>query len=106
MVRRENHTRRADPTLCSTVLEKTLLNRVQPAFCRETLDCTELRTVGLKCRNQTGVYELSIHQHSTRSTLALATTFLGPREVKILTQNVEQALHWRHLDPMLFAVHC
>src|SRR6185437_2973088 len=70
-----------------------------------TLDRAKPGAVGLKCGNQARVNELSVHQHRARSALSLATTFLCPCQMKVLTQYIQQALHRRHIDPVLLAVH-
>ena len=86
------------PHCAPPLLEKRLLQRMQLAVQREAFDCLNVRALGLQHRNEATVHELAIHAHGAGAALAFAASLLGPGQMQIFAQHIEQALHGRRID--------
>ena len=84
--------RRAVTTLGRTEVGKGLLERMEPAVCRETFDGQHVTVSTLDAQNETRQHRLAIEQHRARAALSELAAMLGAAEVQVFTQHLEQRL--------------
>jgi hypothetical protein len=87
---REHHARSADAALRAAMAHERLLQWMKLVVVRHAFDRRDRRAVDLQHRRQTTVHELSVDEHGTGPTLALAAPFLRARQMQVLTQDIEQ----------------
>src|SRR5207249_7573034 len=69
-----DHARRAEAALEPVLLPEALLDRVQLAVLRETLDCQDGRTVGLDREHRARLHRLAAEEDRARAALARVAT--------------------------------
>ena len=91
--RGHQHAGGAEPTLERRVLNERLLQRIQRAVRRgQPLDRADMTAVRGRGQDQTGQNRLAIHQHRARAALPDPAAVLGPGQLQILAQYVEQQI--------------
>lgn len=60
---------------------------------RDVFDRSYVGAFNLGHRHETAIDDLAVNQNCTSAALALATSFLRAGEMKLLAQDIEQALH-------------
>src|SRR5688500_20149192 len=86
------------------MFDERLLDRVKFCLSGNTFDRCDLAAINLGHRDQTTINDPAVDVHRARATLTLATTILGPRELQLLTQHVEETRNWQLFHAMLPAV--
>ncbi|HEV8382905.1 MAG TPA: hypothetical protein VGQ29_15065 [Gemmatimonadales bacterium] len=89
-MRREQHSRRADPALRRAVLNESLLEGRQPSAIGQSLDRGNLAALDLAYGYQATVHDLAVDEHRTGAAFPLAAPFLRTGEVEVLAQYVKQ----------------
>src|SRR5580658_218415 len=89
----ENHPRSADAALCSTAVKKGLLQQLQATIRGQALDRDDFSAMRLKSWNEAAIHQRSVDQNGAGAALALATAFFCSGQAKLMSQDVEQALH-------------
>ena len=73
------------------MLDERLLQRIQRAVRRgQPFDRADVPAIRGRGQNQTGQNRLAVHQHRARAALADPAPVLGPGQLQILAQHVEQ----------------
>src|ERR1043166_65419 len=91
-LRRDDETWRANPALQSGVLEELLLKWVQILRRCDALDRRDLLALNLDAENEARVDEPAIEHHIARAAVAVVAPFLGPGQMQLITEHLEQAL--------------
>src|SRR5262245_10951181 len=88
--RRANLPRRAVAALERIMVDERLLQRMQRALGRETLNCGDLRTVVHDGKRQARIDAPPVNEHGTGAALALIAAFFRPGQVQMLAQQVKE----------------
>ena len=104
--RGHQHARRADAALRAAVMQKRLLQRMKLSFERQSFHSLNLGALGLQHGHKATVHQFAVHAHRAGAALAFAAAFLGPGQMQVLAQHVEQPLHGRNVHRAAFAIHC
>src|SRR4051812_36144807 len=85
-----DHPGRAVAALHGARLEKSFLQRMQPAVALETLDGDDRLIADAAGRRHTGAYRAAVYQHRATAALPFPAAVLGAREVEIVAQDAEK----------------
>src|SRR5262249_38507198 len=88
--RRANLPRRAVAALERIMVDERLLQRMQRALGRETLNRGYLRTVVHDGKRQARIDAPPVNEHGAGAALALIAAFFRPRQVQMLAQQVKE----------------
>jgi hypothetical protein len=105
MMGRENHSRRADAALCTSAIQESLLETIQPGACGQSFDGNDFRILDLKHWYEATVYQRAVQQHGAGATLAFATSFFGSGQSQLVPQYVQQSLHRINAQRLRLAVY-
>src|SRR5580692_556395 len=105
MHRGKNHSRSADAALRRPAFQKRLLHRMQPLIVRQTFNRKNICAVRLQHWNQTTIYQRAIHQDGTGTAFTLPATFLGPGQLQVFAQHVQQSFHRQRTNNSSRAIH-
>src|SRR4051794_9269943 len=96
--RRADLSRRAIAALERVMIDEGLLQRMQRALRRQPFDGGHAGAVLHHGEGEAGNDPASVHQHRTRTALAVIAALLGAGEVEVIAQRVEQAGPRRDLE--------
>src|SRR5690349_16435497 len=102
--RGEHHSRRADPTLRTAMFDKRLLHRMKVVVAGDTLDRLDLTAGDLCDRNETTIHDSPVDLYGASAALSFPTPLLGPGELQLLAQHIQQPRHRIHLNALLLSV--
>ena len=71
-------------------LHKGLLHSTELIGLFDPFDCRDLSTIGLHCKHQTGLHNLSVNIDRTRAASAFFTTVTWPRQAGVQAQEIRE----------------
>ena len=101
---RHDHARRAEATLHPTLVEQSLLQRMQFVADHHTLDGHDRAIGGLGSEVRARVDRLTVDQHHARSALAVVAPFLGTGQADLGAQHADQVARRIDRDRVVGAV--
>src|SRR5215470_5302373 len=104
-LRGEEDPRSAVPALRGPELGKGLLEGMEPAGLGKSLDGEDLRVLTLDGERETGQDGPAVHEHRAGPALAELAAVLGPRQVELLAQYLEERPVDGHGDVAPLTVH-
>ena len=102
----EDHAGSADSALCTSTLEEALLDGVELLVDSYSFDGSDVCAFCLQGGDEAGVDQFSVHEDGAGAALAFAAAFFCAGEVEVFAEDVEEALHGRDFDGLLFVVDC
>ena len=91
-LRGDQDPRRAVPALRCAEVGKRVLQRVQRAVLRQALDGGHGAPAALEAENEAREHRLAVQQDGTGAAFAELAAMLGPRELQVLAQHLEERL--------------
>src|SRR5207249_1935670 len=85
----------ADAALERRLLEKRLLDRVQPRGCRDALDRQDLLALGLDAEHQARVHEPAVDENAAGAAVAIVAALFRPSQPDVVPEHFEHALTGR-----------
>ncbi len=99
-----DHPRGAEAALHRPVLNESLLQRMQLAVRSQPLNRFHARSIGAGGLSDAGAHRIAVHDHRAGPAVPLAAAVLGPREMQLVPQHLQQSSLGADLDLMGRAV--
>jgi hypothetical protein len=81
----DNHSRRTNPTLCTSKLYERPLNGVKSIAVSDTLNRLYRRALNLERWHEAAVNQRAVNQYGTRPALSFTTALFGSGQLQVLT---------------------
>jgi hypothetical protein len=78
--------------------DKRILQTVQTAVLCQSLDCRDGAAIDFNREHEAGIDGTFVHQDRARATLTHLAALLGPGQVQLVAEQVEQRGTGRHLE--------